>query len=424
VGVLIQGAAGEGGSVRRLAASTWPVLATAYLGGVYLARVVDILTGGSSMSGAPIASVALLLALPLVDLALCRAVATILGSRAASPEAPSGGGLEPVLRRAVHVVVTVGGLLALAGLWDIDLFALAERGLGSRIASALLGSAITVLLAWVLWELARTAIDRRLAAERGPGAAETGDEGAAAASRLRTLLPLLRVLLLAAIVVMATLSILAALGVNILPLLAGASVVGLAIGFGSQTLVRDVVSGAFFLLDDAFRVGEYIEVGDAKGTVEKITIRSLHLRHQRGAVNVLPHGEIRRLRNLSRDWMIMPLEFRLTYDADLIKVKRILKRIGQELAEDPELGPHLLQPLKSQGVLATEDSALLVRAKFMARPGSAPYLIRREAYTRILKAFREEGIQFAHRQVTVLGAPGGPATGAGAAAVAATEAPA
>ncbi len=221
---------------------------------------------------------------------------------------------------------------------------------------------------------------------------------------------------------MATLSMLAALGVNILPLLAGAGVVGLAIGFGSQTLVRDIVSGAFFLIDDAFRLGEYIEVGSAKGTVEKITIRSLHLRHHRGAITVLPYGEIQQLRNLSRDWTIMTLEFRLTYDTDLLKVKKILKRIGDELAADPELGPEMLQPLKSQGVMATEDSALLVRAKFMARPWSAPYLIRREAYTRILKAFREEGIRFAHRQVTVFAAPGG-SPAAGGAAVGATDAP-
>ena len=94
---------------------------------------------------------------------------------------------------------------------------------------------------------------------------------------------------------MATMSILAALGVDILPLLAGAGVVGVAIGFGSQTLVRDIVSGAFFLMDDAFRLGEYIEVGDAKGRVESINLRSVFLRHHRGALNILPYGEIKRL---------------------------------------------------------------------------------------------------------------------------------
>jgi small-conductance mechanosensitive channel len=206
---------------------------------------------------------------------------------------------------------------------------------------------------------------------------------------------------------MATLSVLAALGVNILPLLAGAGVIGVAIGFGSQTLVRDVVSGAFFLADDAFRLGEYIEAGDAKGTVEKIGIRTVHIRHHRGAVNVVPYGAIPRLRNNSRDWMIMALEFRLPYDTELMKVKKIIKRIGEEIAADPELGRDLLQPLKFQGVMSTDDTGLVVRAKFMAKPTSAPYLIRREAYNRLLKAFAAEGIRFAHRQVTVVSTASG-----------------
>ena len=200
---------------------------------------------------------------------------------------------------------------------------------------------------------------------------------------------------------MATLSVLAALGVDILPLIAGASVVGVAIGFGSQTLVRDVVSGAFFLMDDAFRFGEYIEVGDAKGRVEKINVRSLFLRHHRGAINILPYGEIRRLRNTNRDWMIMVMDFRLTYDTNLPTVKKIMKQVGEEIAADPELTPDLLQPLKMGGVQATEDSAIVVRAKFTARPEGEPYMIRKAAYTKILKAFREAGIKFAHKQVTV-----------------------
>jgi len=153
------------------------------------------------------------------------------------------------------------------------------------------------LLAYLLWEIARTAIDRRLQAEGDP-------RTDVPASRLRTLLPLLRLRILITIIGMATMSFLAALGVDILPLLAGASVVGLAIGFGSQTLVRDVVSGAFFLMDDAFRLGEYIEVGSDKGTVEKINVRSVFLRHHRGALNILPYGEIKRLRNASRDWTV------------------------------------------------------------------------------------------------------------------------
>ena len=145
--------------------------------------------------------------------------------------------------------------------------------------------------------------------------------------------------MLVTIVVMAAMSILAAIGVDILPLLAGAGVIGVAIGFGSQTLVRDIVSGAFFLMDDAFRLGEYIEVGDAKGRVERINVRSVFLRHHRGALNILPYGEIKRLRNTSRDWSVHVMEFRLTYDTNMLQVKKIMKQIGDELSADPDYSP-------------------------------------------------------------------------------------
>jgi len=406
---------GEPGPLRRLLADLWPALATAYLLALFLSLTSDLLLGHATTRLAPIMSIVLLLVLPLADMLACRILAAVMQRPAdAETQAPSpfAESFEPVLRRAIHIVVLVSGFLILANLWDLDLFAMAERGVGARVTSALLGIAITTLLAWVLWEVARTAIDQRMVAEAARGGS------ARPASRLRTLLPLLRATLQVTILVMAVLSILAALGINIVPLLAGASVVGVAIGFGSQTLVRDIVSGAFFLMDDAFRLGEYIEVGDAKGTVEKIGVRAVILRHHRGPLNVLPYGEIKRLRNVSRDWMIMKMEFRLAFDTDLKKVKQIMKKIGQELAADPELGKALIEPLKSQGVSATEDIGLVVRAKFKADPaGGVAWTIRREAFARIIKAFAEAGIKFAERRVTVNVPAGTPADAAAAAAM-------
>lgn len=376
-------------------AELWPVLAIMYFVAIVAARVYDILTGTPVTQGAGAVSALLVMTLPIVDMALCRALAAAAGTPAAE-SAPPGflAAYEPVFRRAIHIVVVVVGLLVLARLWDVNLFAMAQASMGGKISSSLFGVCIVLLLAYLAWEVTKTAIDRRLQAE--------GDEGPdVPASRLRTLLPLLRMLILITIVVMATMSFLAALGVDILPLLAGASVVGVAIGFGSQTLVRDIVSGAFFLMDDAFRLGEYIEVGSDKGRVEKINVRSLFLRHHRGAINILPYGEIKRLRNTSRDWVVMVLDFRLTYDTNLQQVKKILKQIGDEIAADPELAPNLLQPLKFGGVTATEDSAVVVRAKFTARPDREPWMIQKAAYVRIIKAFRDAGIKFAHKEVTV-----------------------
>ena len=395
IGRLIR-ASGEGNALIRLLADLWPVLASVYFVGIVVARVLELLSGPLAPSNVAMISVLLVVALPIVDMVLCRWLKALAGP-AAEDEARPGliVSYEPVLRRAIHIVVLVVGFLVLADLWQLDLFGIAQRSLGGQITSALFGIGIVLLLAYMFWEIVNTAIDRRMKAE-------TPQDAVTPASRLRTLLPLFRMVLLATIFVMATLSILSALGVNIVPLLAGASVVGVAIGFGSQTLVRDIVTGAFFLVDDAFRLGEYIEVGSTKGRIEKITARALFLRHHRGQLNVLPYGEIRQLKNNSRDWMIMKLEFRLTYDTDLNLVKKIMKKIGAEISADPELGKDLIEPLKSQGVYSTEDSALVVRAKFMAKPGSTVFMIRRVAYDKVLKAFKENGIKFAHRQVTVL----------------------
>ncbi|MBL8668758.1 MAG: mechanosensitive ion channel, partial [Rhodospirillales bacterium] len=163
-------------------------------------------------------------------------------------------------------------------------------------------------------------------------------------------------------------------------------------GFGAQALVRDIVSGIFFLIDDAFRIGEYIDVGAAKGTVERISIRSLRLRHHLGQINTIPFGEIKTVTNYSRDWAIMKLELRVPLDTDIEKVRKLVKRVGQEMQQHPELGVNLLQPPKSQGVHRMEPSAYVVRVKYMAKPGEQ-FILRREVFRRLHDAFRENGIR-------------------------------
>ena len=187
-------------------------------------------------------------------------------------------------------------------------------------------------------------------------------------------------------------------GVNIGPLLAGAGVIGLAIGFGAQTLVRDVVSGVFFLIDDAFRVGEYIEMGDIRGEVEDFH-QVPPLRHHRGAIHI-PFGELRHITNYNRPGdHKMPM--RVAPDTNPAQVKKIIKRIEREMA-DPELAPKMIEPLKSQGVFAIDDdSALVFRVKFMSKPREQ-FVLRREAYHRIQKAFADAGIAFARKQVEVV----------------------
>ena len=298
----------------------------------------------------------------------------------------------------LHVATIFAALVAAAVL-------LAVWGLLGRGETARHWLAVTSVLfaTYVLYSAVRVWIDGQIADEAGH-VPEAGDHEAReigkGSSRLATLLPLLRKILIAAIVCIGAMLLLAGLGVSVAPLFAGAGVVGLAIGFGAQTLIRDIFSGAFFLLDDAFRRGEYIDVGSAKGTVEKISVRSFQLRHHNGPLNTIPFGEIKQLTNYSRDWVIMKLNLRLVYGTDIERVRKLIKKLGAELAQDPEVGPLFLEPLKSQGVIQMEDSAMILRVKFMARPGDQ-FILRRVVFTRIHMLFDAEHIAFANRQVTV-----------------------
>ncbi|WP_299392452.1 mechanosensitive ion channel family protein [Pelagibius sp.] len=389
---------------RAMLAQYWPLVTILYSAALYVIVVVIELTGGSVSYLASFGSLLAVIFLPHMDAILERAAQRL--DRRSAQEETLFAQLRIVGLRASRFLLCIAVALFLARIWGVDLFSLAEKSFGGRLAGAMVDIGLTGLVAYVLWELARITIDRRLAedaaqaAAEGQGEPEPGEQGGQGASRVRTLLPLMRLAIQITIVVMAVMLVLSALGVNIGPLLAGAGVVGLAVGFGAQTLVRDIVSGVFFLVDDAFRLGEYIDVGVVKGTVEKISLRSLRLRHHRGALHTVPFGEIQHLTNYSRDWAIMKLEFRVPFDTDLEKVRKIFKRIGQDLMKHEEIGPDFLQPFKSQGVLATDDSAFVVRGKFMAKPGRQ-FLIRRAVFQAVQEAFAREGIKFADRRVTV-----------------------
>ncbi len=305
---------------------------------------------------------------------------------------------EDLARRVAGILAFVVGLYALVVIWNPQ----ANWSDDLPIERAL-DVMVILFIGYILFHFFRVWIDSKIAEEVDDGAAdaELGDEGGEGGqSRLATLLPLFRGAILAVVVVTIALIVLMELGINVSPLFAGAGVVGLAVGFGSQTLVRDIFSGAFFLMDDAFRKGEYIDIGDVKGTVEKISVRSFQLRHHLGALNTIPFGEIKVLTNYSRDWVIMKLPLRVTYDTDVEKVRKLIKKLGQELLSDPVIGENFIQPLKSQGVIEMQDSAMIIRVKFMTKPGDQ-WLVRKKVYQDIRELFAREGIRFAHREVTV-----------------------
>ena len=282
---------------------------------------------------------------------------------------------------------------------------------GNALIAAAANAVIAVLIGYILWALIKFWVDKRLAVKStdlgaSSAAREEGEGGTArVGTRAETLLPLFRIIALILILCVVVLAVLSAFGVDIGPLLAGAGIIGIAVGFGAQSLVKDIVSGIFFLIDDAFRIGEYISFGNLRGEVEGISIRSLRLRHHRGPIHTVPYGEMRSITNYSRDWVIMKLRLGVKYGTNIDKVRKLIKKLGQDMMADPDYGPLLIEPPKSQGILEFGDYAIIVRVKFKAKPREE-FVIRRVVNERLKKVFEENGIEFAFPTVTVMSVPG------------------
>jgi small-conductance mechanosensitive channel len=431
---LIAGDRDDSSPMRQTFARIWWMLAIVYMLLIWLMAIGNRAATGESSLVPGLGSLALFAAIPFLDMGLKHLVnwyfepkpedeeasdedssASIAESETAiegqaqladsieegesTPEIEAG--YKAVALHKLRVMMVLALLAIFARLWNINVEAFAAELVGNRVASALFDISITILLAWALWGVIRISIERKLEEERGPETEmEEVEAGGLGGTRTETILPLIRIFIKITLIVMTVMVCLSALGVNIGPLIAGAGVVGIAIGFGAQTLVRDIVSGFFYLMDDAFRIGEYVVIDQIRGTVEKISVRSFQLRHHNGPVHTIPYGEIRSLTNWSRDWAIMKCELRVPFETDIEKVRKMIKKIGIEMMEDPQWGPLMLGPVKSQGVNRMDDSALIIRFKFTAVPGQQ-YLIRREAFMRIQGAFEAEGIHFAPRRVLV-----------------------
>jgi len=305
--------------------------------------------------------------------------------------------LERRIQRFTRIIV----LAALAA-WGLRMWGY-RLPYAAEITAAVFDSLLTLGLALIFWRFASNYIERKIK-EATPEEEETeeDDEWGAAATRGRsfTLLPMVRKFIGTVLVVMVTLIIFSSLGVDIGPLLAGAGVIGLAIGFGAQKLVADVFSGFFYLLDDAFRVGEYLKAGNVSGSVEAITLRNVMLRHHRGMLQIVPYSELGAITNFMRGGIVVKFNLEFPYDSDIDKIRKIIKKVGQAMLQDPEFGEDFIRPVKSQGVREITSSVMVIRVKFTAKPGTH-FVIRREAYRRITEALAAKGIHYAHRKVIV-----------------------
>ncbi|MBY5409162.1 mechanosensitive ion channel family protein [Rhizobium leguminosarum] len=329
-------------------------------------------------------------------------VDNILRSSAAEEDGQKRGTVVSVIvERGIRAALIVGAIILLADALGIRLTQMTMQDSPAlRLVRGLLSAGIILLVLDLAWNVVKVLIDRKLGDTEA--VLEVGSERERRRTRLRTLLPILRNFLMILFVAIAIMMALSSLGVEIGPLIAGAGVVGVAIGFGAQTVVKDVISGMFYLLDDAFRVGEYIQSGSYKGTVESFSLRSIKLRHHRGAVYIVPFSELGAVQNMSRDWVIEKMTITITYDSDIEKARKIIKKIGLELFEDPEFKPTTIEPLKMQGIDSLGDSGLLLRMKVMTLPGQQ-FTLKRRALRMIHQAFNENGIKLAVPTVQVSG---------------------
>lgn len=303
------------------------------------------------------------------------------------------GELPQLIRRLVNIIVGVAALAGIAEAWGANLSGLLATEIGSRLADTLVSTGFIVLVAAVLWNAAGPVVQRALTL----GGRSDSDR---TARRLDTLTPLLRSVLQTTITVMAALLVLSELGVNIGPLLAGAGILGLAVGFGAQTLVKDLISGVIILLEDGASVGDVVTVAGHTGAVEEMRIRTIRLRDLSGVVHLVPYGEVTTIENYTQDFSYFLTEIGVAYRENTDEVCAVIEAVGADLAEDPDWRADFLEPLQILGVHAFADSAVVIRARIKTVPGRQ-WALGREFNRRLKQRFDEQGIEIPFPHTTL-----------------------
>ncbi|GAA4254176.1 mechanosensitive ion channel [Azospirillum formosense] len=380
-------------SARRRFADVWHVLAIIYVVVTFGVWVLNVYGGFEYLARATgitilVAVIARLL-VNGINRGLRRGLRMVPESQGALPPLKDRASLYlPFLHRAVKTVIWVGAAMMILYGWGFDTLAWTDTRLGQRILRSTVTIALLLVGSIVAWEVVSAMIERFLASTDRNG---TRIERSA---RVRTLLPLLRNAFLILLVTMVSLITLSELGVNIAPLLAGAGVVGLAVGFGSQTLVKDIITGLFILFEDSISIGDVVDVGGGhSGSVEAISIRSIRLRDGSGAIHTVPFNSVSTVKNMSKDFSYALFEVRVAYREDPDRVIELLKDIGTGLQADALFAPDIMAPLEVMGLDKFQpDSTQLITARFKTRP-TKQWGVSREFNRRMKKRFDELGVE-------------------------------
>lgn len=300
------------------------------------------------------------------------------------------------LRAVIDVTVGSVALLVILQGWGVNIFTwLFVDRLGGRIASAVITIGLTIAVALVAWEICNAGLQMEV-----DRLARSGRAGRAA--RLKTLLPMLRTTLFVFIGIVVALVVLSSIGVNIAPLLAGAGVIGLAIGFGSQKLVQDIITGLFLLLEDAMQVGDVVSLGGLTGTVEKLSIRTIKLRAGDGSINIIPFSAVTTVTNMTREFGMAQINIGVGYREDIDRVQGILREIGAEMRAEPKWGAMMRDDVQIFGLDQFGASSVVITGQIRTGPGQH-WAVRREYNRRVKIRFDAENIEmpYNYQRITI-----------------------
>jgi small conductance mechanosensitive channel len=389
------------GSTRRWLADVWHLLAGVYLlvvfatwafaaeGGfefVLRATVITVL----ALAGARIATVA-------VDRLVARSAATHGGRGGQEIHVPERiVRYLPIFRGISLLVVWLIALAAIAYVWGLDPLAWFGTAPGERFVAKTVTIAFVVVSGLVAWEFVSAIIEKYLLATDRDGSLIERSQ------RARTLLPLMRNAFTIFLLVVTVLIVLSELGINIAPLLAGAGVVGLAIGFGAQTLVKDVITGAFILFENTVAVGDVVDVGGGhSGLVEYFSIRTLRLRDGAGGVHTVPFSAVTSVINMTKDFAYYVFNIKVGYSEDTDRVVGVVTELGRELQSDMSFCDVILAPIEIIGVDSFGGDSVVLQARFKTKPGKQ-WSVGREFNRRLKKRFDEIGIPLSFPQSMVM----------------------
>ncbi len=390
-----QAARGYGGLRARLA-GTWHLFAMLYIVAVYGVWVSEVEGGFEFLMVATFWTIVAITAARILVMGAARGIARLFAV-GADLEARFPG-LEsranryvPALKGTIAWAVYIGAALVVLDVWGVDALGWLAAEEGTAVLRTVVTVGFILIVGIVVWEAINLGIGRYLGRM---------DDDAKGAARARTLLPLMRTTALIVVSVIASLSVLSEVGFNIGPLLAGAGVIGLAIGFGGQTLVKDVITGLFILVEDTISIGDYVDVGGHEGTVESLSIRTIRLRDLAGRVHTVPFSDVGTVLNHTKDFSNVVLNIGIAYRENVDEVMKVIEDLGREMAEDQTLAPDIIRPLEVQGLQSLEDSAVVIRARIRVRPGKQ-WGMKREFNRRMKNRFDELGIEipFPHQTV-------------------------